>query len=102
MTVLALILICIAVTLVVISRVLSTKYVQTRQNLPHSLQDVSNVDIEERELSDQEAWDAMWDEAEEAIDQDVYRLLNTASVGFRWGAIGLAIAAVIIFVTSLL
>lgn len=51
---------------------------------------------------DQEAWDAMWDEAEAAIDEDAYRLMSTMKKAFRWGAIGLAIAAVIIFVTSLL
>lgn len=102
MTVFALILICIAVALVVISRVLSTRHIQARQDLSHSLQKVSEDDKEIRELSEQEAWDAMWDEAEEAIDQDVYRLLNTTSAGFKWGALGLAIAAVIIFVTSLL
>ncbi len=102
MTVLALILIGIAVALAVISRVIAAKHIQSRQDLTKSIETVSMVDEETTELSEQEAWDAMWDEAEDAIDQDVYRLLNTTSAGFRWGAIGLAIVAVIIFVTSLL
>ncbi len=102
MTALALILVGIAVALVVISRVLSTKHVQARKDLTQSFQNASKDSECSTELSEQEAWDAMWDEAEDAIDQDVYRLLNTTATGFRWGAIGLAVIAVIIFVTSLL
>lgn len=40
----------------------------------------------DRETGDETAqkeWDALWDEADEAIDEDFYRLLNTMSGVFR-------------------
>ena len=101
MTVLSIIFIGVAVALALVSRILKTKQMSASDNLSRQLQQ-SKSNADGCDVTDEDEWNAQWDEAEAAIDEDVYRLLNSTSGFFRWGAIGLAIVTVILFLTSIL
>ena len=47
-----------------------------------------------------EDWDAMWDAAEEEFNQDVYKLLNTASGIFKGLALVLGAGAIVLLLAA--
>ena len=80
-------------------RILAKRQADASQRLAEKLfEEAKETNSEEKDFK--ESWDAMWDDAHEQIDEDVYRLLKHTSGIFKSIAAALASAALALLLAA--